>query len=52
MSASTRLLTSLLRHLPASLLARLDAWSYRVAQRRAQARREAGLRLSQQRSGA
>lgn len=52
MSASTRLLTSILRHMPASLLTRLDAWSYRIAQRRAQARREAGLRLAQQRSGA
>lgn len=52
MSASTRLLTSLLRLLPGAVLSRLDAWSYRVAQRRAQARREAGLRLAQQRSGA
>jgi hypothetical protein len=51
MSAQTKLLTGLLRRLPAGLLARLDAWSYRVAQQRAQARREAGLRLAQQRSG-
>lgn len=34
----------LLRLLPRSLLAALDRWSYHVAQRRAQRRREAVLR--------
>ena len=52
----TSWLTSVLQRLPAPLLAKLDAWSYRVAMRRAQKRREAGLRraqlASQQRSGA
>ncbi len=42
--AQTTLLTSLLRHLPSGWLAALDAWSYRVAQKRAQRRREAGKR--------
>lgn len=51
MPARNTLLSSLLRRLPARLLAALDAWSYRVAQQRAQERREAGLRLAQQRSG-
>ncbi len=48
-------LASLLRRLPAPLLARLDAWSYRIAMQRAQRRRDAGLRraqlAAQQRSG-
>lgn len=51
MPVQTNLLAALLRRLPAGLLSRLDAWSYRVAQKRAQARREAGLLLAQQRSG-
>jgi hypothetical protein len=46
-----RVLSALLRRLPAPLLNALDAWSYRVAQQRAQKRRQAGLRLAQQRSG-
>lgn len=54
--ARTTWLTPVLRRLPAPLLARLDAWSYRIARRRAQQRREAGLRrarlAAQQRGGA
>lgn len=44
------LLNPLLRRLPARLLKALDAWSYRIAQQRAQKRREVGTRLAQQRS--
>jgi hypothetical protein len=51
MTAQTTLLTPLMRRLPGRLVAALDAWSYRVAQQRAQRRRDAGLRLAQQRSG-
>ena len=51
----TSWLSSVLQRLPAPLLARLDAWSLRIAQQRAQKRRAAGLRRSQlaaqQRSG-
>ena len=36
------LLTPMLRRLPSPLLAALDAWSYRIAQKHAQRRREAG----------
>jgi hypothetical protein len=52
MAANVRpgLLSPLLRRLPARLVAALDAWSYRRAQQRAQKRREAGMRLAQQRS--
>ncbi|HMA07408.1 MAG TPA: hypothetical protein VKP68_06100 [Ramlibacter sp.] len=42
--APTTLLTWVLRHLPSGWHAALDAWSYRVAQKRAQRRREAGKR--------
>jgi hypothetical protein len=45
------LLIALLHRLPAPLLKSLDAWSYRIAQQRAERRRQAGLRLAQQRSG-
>lgn len=52
----TSWLTPVLRRLPAPLLAKLDAWSYRIAMQRAQSRRAAGLRraqlAAQQRSGA
>jgi len=52
----TSWLTPVLRRLPARLLAKLDAWSYRIAVQRAQRRRAAGLRraqlAAQQRSGA
>lgn len=44
--AQTTLLTPVLRRLPSPLLAALDAWSYRIAQKRAQRRREAGKRAS------
>lgn len=50
----TSLLTPVLRWLPHRLLAALDGWSYRIAQRRAEQRREAGRRLQilkQQRAG-
>lgn len=52
----TSWLTPVLRRLPAPLLARLDAWSYRIAMQRAQRRRAAGLQraqlaAAQQRSG-
>lgn len=47
MNHRTTVVTRLIRLLPASVLASLDAWSYRVAQRRAQMRREAGLRRMQ-----
>lgn len=50
----TSWLTSVLQRLPAPLLARLDAWSQRIAQQRAQKRRAAGLRAqlaAQQRNG-
>lgn len=40
--AQTSLLTPVLRRLPSRLLAALDAWSYRIAQKRAQRRRDAG----------
>jgi hypothetical protein len=40
--AQTSLLTPVLRRLPSRLLAALDAWSYRIALKRAQRRREAG----------
>lgn len=43
----TSWLTPVLRRLPAPLLAKLDAWSYRIAMQRAQKRREAGLRRAQ-----
>lgn len=42
--AQTSLLTPVLRRLPSRWLAALDAWSYRIAQKRAQRRREAGKR--------
>ena len=42
--AQTTLLTALLRRLPSRWHAALDAWSYRVARKRAQRRREAGKR--------
>ena len=42
--AETPVLSALLRRLPARWHAALDAWSYRVAQKRAQRRREAGKR--------
>jgi len=52
--AHTSLLCTLLRRLPAPLLARLDAWSYRIAVARAQRRRDIGQRrarlAAQQRS--
>lgn len=41
---ATPMLTQALRLLPGSLLAALDGWSARVAQRRALARRMAGAR--------
>ena len=44
--AQTTLLTSLLRRLPVRWHAALDAWSYHVAQRRAQRRREVGKRAN------
>lgn len=54
--AHTSWLTRALRRLPAPLLAKLDAWSYRIALQRAQRRRAAGVRraqlAAQQRSGA
>ncbi len=37
--APTWALRWVLRHLPAGAIARLDAWSYRLAQRRAEQRR-------------
>ncbi len=40
-------LTAVLRRLPAPLLGKLDAWSYRIAMQRAQRRRAAGLRRAQ-----
>lgn len=43
MDAKTTFVSRLLRLLPARVLASLDAWSYRVAQRRAQMRREAAV---------
>lgn len=46
-AAHTSWLCSLLRRLPAPLLARLDAWSYRIAMQRAQRRRAIGLRRAQ-----
>lgn len=49
-TATSRLLTALLHRLPTRVVKALDAWSYRVAQERARKRREAGLRLAQQRS--
>jgi hypothetical protein len=45
--AQTSLLTPILRRLPGRLLAQLDAWSHRIAMRRAQKRREAGLKRAQ-----
>lgn len=45
------LLIAILHRLPARVLKALDAWSYRVARQRAERRRQAGLRLAQQRSG-
>ena len=36
----TSFLKSVLRHLPARWVAALDAWSYRIAQKHAQRRRE------------
>jgi len=44
--AQTTLVTPVLRRLPSTLLAALDAWSYRIAQKRAQRRREAGKRAA------
>ena len=44
--APTTLLTWVLRHLPSGWHAALDAWSYRVAQTRAQRRREGGKRAN------
>jgi len=40
--AQSSLLTPVLRRLPSRLRAALDAWSYRIAQKRAQRRREVG----------
>lgn len=52
----TSWLSPVLRRLPAPLLAKLDAWSYRIAVQRAQRRRAAGMQraqlAAQQRSGA
>jgi len=42
--AQTSLLTPVLRRLPSRWLAALDAWSYRIARKRAQRRRAAGKR--------
>ena len=42
--AQNSLLTPVLRRLPSRWLAALDAWSYRIARKRAQRRREAGKR--------
>jgi hypothetical protein len=42
--AHSHWLTQLLHRLPHSWLALLDAWSYRVAVQRREARRQAGLR--------
>lgn len=43
-TASTPLVSQMLHLLPNRLIAALDAWSHRVAQRRAQARRSLGMR--------
>ena len=43
----TSLLTPVLRRLPSRWIAALDAWSYRVAQKRAERRREAGRRRAE-----
>lgn len=43
MDTKNTFVSRLLRLLPARVLASLDAWSYRVAQQRAQMRREAAL---------
>jgi hypothetical protein len=40
--AQTSLLTPVVRRLPGRLLTLLDAWSLRIAKRRAEQRREAG----------
>ncbi|HKB55916.1 MAG TPA: hypothetical protein VKD22_18110 [Ramlibacter sp.] len=47
MTARTTFVSRAIRLLPAPLLAALDAWSYRIAQRHAQMRREAGERRAQ-----
>ena len=44
--APTTLLAWVLRRLPSGWHAALDAWSYRVARKRAQRRREAGKRAN------
>ena len=40
--AQTSWLTPVLRRLPSPWIAALDAWSYRIAQKRAERRRQAG----------
>lgn len=45
--AHTTWLAPVLRRLPAPLLAKLDAWSYRIAMQRAQRRRAIGMRRAQ-----
>jgi hypothetical protein len=42
----TSWLTPVLRRLPSPWIAALDAWSYRIAQRRAERRRQAGRVLA------
>ena len=42
--SETTVLSALLRRLPSRWHSALDAWSYRVAQKRAQLRRQAGKR--------
>ena len=42
--AQTSLLTPVVRRMPRWLVTMLDDWSYRIAKRRAQRRREAALR--------
>ena len=45
--AQTSLLTPVVRRLPGRLLTLLDAWSQRIARRRAEKRREAGRRRAE-----
>lgn len=45
--AQTSLLTPVLRRLPSRWIAALDAWSYRIAQKRAERRRQAGRRRAE-----
>ena len=46
----TSWLTPVLRRLPSRWIAALDAWSYRIAQKRAERRRQAGRLLAAARS--